>query len=93
MMSGEASMSLILKRAAEIVEYVEGQHNLVEFSLMRDDDIDSPDFGKYELTLYVDGTPEELLELWNSIYENFNTEGFVLSVLPKEMAGGDVNGD
>jgi hypothetical protein len=92
-MSDKVSMNLILKRAAKIVEYVEDQYNLVEFSLMRGDDINSPDFGEYELTLYVDGTPEELLELWNSIYDKFNTEGFVLSVLPKEMASGDVNGD
>jgi hypothetical protein len=91
-MSGKTSMSLILKQAAEIVEYVEGRYNLVEFSLIRGDYIDSPDFGRYELILYVDGTPEEILDLWNSIYDNFTTEGFVLSVLPKEMVGENVNG-
>jgi hypothetical protein len=39
------------------------------------------------LTLYVDGEPQELLELWDEIYDEFNTEGFVLSIMPKEKLG------
>jgi hypothetical protein len=37
----------------------------------------------------VDGEPQELLELWDEIYDRFNTDGFVLSIMPKEKIGDD----
>jgi hypothetical protein len=86
-MDDDVPVSVIFKRAAEIVDYVEDRYDIVDFSFVWDDDLDSKNFGEYVLTLYVDGEPQELLELWDEIYDEFNTEGFVLSILPKEKIG------
>jgi hypothetical protein len=86
-MNDDVPVSVIFKRAADVVEYVEDRYDIVEFSFVWDDDLDSKNFGEYVLTLYVDGEPQKLIELWNEIYDKFNTEGFVLSILPKEKIG------
>jgi hypothetical protein len=86
-MDDDVPVSVIFKRAADVVEYVEDRYDIVEFSFVWDDDLDSKNFGEYVLTLYVDGEPQELLELWDEIYDEFNTEGFVLSIMPKEKVG------
>jgi hypothetical protein len=88
-MDDDVPVSVIFKRAADVVEYVEDRYDIVEFSFVWDDDLDSKNFGEYVLTLYVDGEPQELLELWDEIYDEFNTEGFVLSIMPKEKIGDD----
>jgi hypothetical protein len=86
-MDDDVPVSVIFKRAAEIVDYVEDRYDIVDFSFVWDDDLDSKNFGEYVLTLYVDGETQKILELWNEIYDKFNTEGFVLSILPKEKIG------
>jgi hypothetical protein len=88
-MNDDVPIGVIFKRAAEIVGYVEDRYDIVDFSFVWDDNLYSKNFGEYVLTLYVDGEPQELLELWNEIYDKFNTEGFVLSIMPKEKIGDD----
>jgi hypothetical protein len=87
MMNDDVPVGLIFKRAADVVDYVEDRYDIVDFSFVWEDDINSENFGEYVLTLYVDGEPNELLELWNKIYDEFNTDGFVLSIMPKEKIG------
>jgi hypothetical protein len=87
MTKSDVPIGLIFKRAADVVEYVEDRYDVVGFSFVWEDDINSENFGEYVLTLYVDGEPQKLLELWNEIYDKFNTEGFILSILPKEKIG------
>jgi len=89
MIKWDVPISVIFKRAADVIEYVENRHYIVDFSFACDDDLDSKNFGDYVLTLYVDGEPQKLLKLWNEIYNKFNTEGFVLSIMPKEKIGQD----
>jgi hypothetical protein len=88
-MDDDVPVSVIFKRAAEIVDYVEDRYDIVDFRFVWEDDFNSDNFGEYVLTLYVDGEPQELLELWDEIYDEFNTEGFVLSIMPKEKVGDD----
>jgi hypothetical protein len=88
-MDNDVPISVIFKRAAEIVDYVEDRYDIVDFRFVWEDDFNSDNFGEYVLTLYVDGEPQELLELWDEIYDEFNTEGFVLSIMPKEKVGDD----
>jgi len=85
----DVPISVIFKRAADVIDYVEDRYDIVEFSFVWEDDINSENFGEYVLTLYVDGEPDELLELWNKIDDEFNTDGFVLSIMPKEKIGVD----
>jgi hypothetical protein len=87
MMNDDVPVGLIFKRAADVVDYVEDRYDIVDFSFVWEDDINSENFGEYVLTLYVDGEPQKLLELWNEIYDKFNTEGFILSIMPKEKIG------
>jgi hypothetical protein len=88
-MDDDVPVSVIFKRAAEIVDYVEDRYDIVDFRFVWEDDFNSDNFGEYVLTLYVDGEPQELLELWDEIYDEFNTEGFALSIMPKEKVGDD----
>lgn len=88
-MDDDVPVSVIFKRAAEIVDYVEDRYDIVDFRFVWEGDFNSDNFGEYVLTLYVDGEPQELLELWDEIYDEFNTEGFVLSIMPKEKVGDD----
>jgi hypothetical protein len=86
-MRDDVPVGLIFKRAADVVDYVEDRYDIVDFSFVWEDDINSENFGEYVLTLYVDGEPEELLELWDDVEDELNTEGFVVSILPKEKIG------
>jgi hypothetical protein len=80
-------ISVIFRRAADVIEYVENRFYIVDFSFYCDDDLYSENFGDYVLTLYVDGEPQKLIELWDEIYDKFNTDGFVLSIMPNEKIG------
>jgi len=86
-MNDDVPIGLIFKRAAEIVDYIDDRYDIVDFSFVWDDDFNSENFGEYVLTLYVDGEPEELLKLFDEVEDEFNTEGFVLSIMPKEKIG------
>jgi hypothetical protein len=87
MMNDDVPVGLIFKRAEDVVDYIEDRYDIVDFSFVWEDDINSENFGEYVLTLYVDGEPEELLELWDDVEDELNTEGFVVSILPKEKIG------
>jgi len=80
--SNKIDYSKLVNEVNNVVNFISKSYSDFEATLDVVQDVEVPDWKDVVLTIYLRASVEDILELWDSLYEEVEVENIVISILP-----------